>query len=130
VTALRQKMTDELLRRNYSEGTAPAYLRFFHVKTLRKAWSVEDTPYLRPRYRSTGVRYSRLCCGRGGLPDARPPLIWRRYGFRTAVQWPSTTSLTLMRPLTASPSIQPARNVGVILGFSGFPHSASKLSSM
>lgn len=85
-------MTDELLRRNYSEGTARAYLRgieafakhfnrppdqlgpehireycaylfetrqmssssvtqqvaalrFFYVKTLRRAWSVEDTPY-------------------------------------------------------------------------------------
>jgi site-specific recombinase XerD len=85
-------MTDELVRRNYSEGTARAYLRsvqgfaeyfnrppdqlgpeqireyvahlfearqlssssvsqqvaalrFFYVKTFRKAWSVEDTPY-------------------------------------------------------------------------------------
>jgi integrase/recombinase XerD len=85
-------MTDELVRRNYSEGTARAYLRsvhefaryfnrppdqlgpeqireytahlfevrnlsssavnqqvaalrFFYVKTIRKAWSVEDTPY-------------------------------------------------------------------------------------
>jgi site-specific recombinase XerD len=85
-------MTDELVRRNYSQGTARAYLRsikefaryfnrppdqlgpehireyaahlfetrqlssssvcqqvaalrFFYVKTFRKAWSVEDTPY-------------------------------------------------------------------------------------
>src|SRR5581483_7556902 len=92
VTPLRQMMTDELVRRNYSEGTARAYLRsvhefakyfkrppdrlgpehireyaahlfearrlsssavnqqvaalrFFYVKTIRKAWSVEDTPY-------------------------------------------------------------------------------------
>jgi len=92
VTALRKKMTDELVRRNYSEGTARAYLRsveqfaryfnrppdqlgrehireyaahlfearqlssssvcqqvaalrFFYVKTFRKGWSVEDTPY-------------------------------------------------------------------------------------
>jgi site-specific recombinase XerD len=92
VTPLRQKMTDELVRRNYSQGTARAYLRsvkefakyfnrppdqlgpehireyaahlfetrqlssssvsqqvatlrFFYVKTFRKAWSVEDTPY-------------------------------------------------------------------------------------
>jgi len=92
VTSLRQKMTDELVRRNYSQGTARAYLRsikefaryfnrppdqlgpehireyaahlfetrqlssssvcqqvaalrFFYVKTFRKAWSVEDTPY-------------------------------------------------------------------------------------
>ena len=92
MTPLRQKMTDELVRRNYSEGTARAYLRsvhefatyfnrppdqlgpehireytahlfegrrlsssavnqqvaalrFFYVKTIRKAWSVEDTPY-------------------------------------------------------------------------------------
>ena len=27
MTPLRQKMTDELVRRNYSEGTARAYLR-------------------------------------------------------------------------------------------------------
>ena len=27
MTSLRQKMTDELVRRNYSEGTARAYLR-------------------------------------------------------------------------------------------------------
>jgi integrase/recombinase XerD len=92
VTRLRQKMIDELVRRNYSEGTIRAYLRsvqafaeyfnrppdqlgpeqireyaahlfegrqlssssvsqqvaalrFFYVKTFRKAWSVEDTPY-------------------------------------------------------------------------------------
>ena len=92
MTALRKKMTDELVRRNYSEGTARAYLRsveqfaryfnrppdqlgrehireyaahlfearqlssssvcqqvaalrFFYVKTFRKGWSVEDTPY-------------------------------------------------------------------------------------
>jgi integrase/recombinase XerD len=92
VTRLRQKMIDELVRRNYSEGTVRAYLRsvqafaeyfnrppdqlgpeqireyaahlfearqlssssvsqqvaalrFFYVKTFRKAWSVEDTPY-------------------------------------------------------------------------------------
>jgi integrase/recombinase XerD len=92
VTPLRQKMTDELVRRNYAEGTARAYLRsvhefaryfnrppdqlgpeqireytaqlfevrhlsssavnqqvaalrFFYVKTIRKALSVEDTPY-------------------------------------------------------------------------------------
>ena len=92
MTPLRQKMTDELVRRNYSEGTARAYLRsvkefaryfnrppdqlgpehirayaaylfearqlssssvsqqvaalrFFYVKTFRKGWSVEDTPY-------------------------------------------------------------------------------------
>lgn len=92
VTELRQKMTDELKRRNYSEATAECYLRavqefakffhrppdqlgpeqireytahlfetrhlsssavcqhvaalrFFYVKTFRKGWSVEDTPY-------------------------------------------------------------------------------------
>jgi integrase/recombinase XerD len=92
VTRLRQRMIDELVRRNYSEGTARVYLRsvkefakyfnrppdqlgpehireyaahlfevrqlssssvsqhvaalrFFYVKTIRKAWSVEDTPY-------------------------------------------------------------------------------------
>ena len=92
MTALRKKMTDELVRRNDSEGTARAYLgsveqfaryfhrppdqlgpehireyaahlfearqlssssvcqqvaalRFFYVKTFRKGWSVEDTPY-------------------------------------------------------------------------------------
>lgn len=92
MTRLRQKMTDELVRRNYSQGTTRAYLRsvqgfaeyfhrppdqlgpeqireyvahlfearqlssssvsqqvaalrFFYVKTFRKAWSVEDTPY-------------------------------------------------------------------------------------
>ena len=92
MTPLRQKMTDELVRRNYSEGTARCYLRsvksfaeyfnrppdqlgpeqvreytahlfearqlssnsvtqhvaalrFFYVKTLRKAWCVDETPY-------------------------------------------------------------------------------------
>ena len=92
MTPLRQKMNDELVRRNYSEATARCYLRsvteyaryfnippdrlgpehireytahlfdgrqlsssavnqqvaalrFFYVKTIRKAWSVEDTPY-------------------------------------------------------------------------------------
>ena len=92
MTRLRQIMSDELVRRNYSEGTARCYLRsvteyaryfdtppdrlgpehireytahlfevrqlsssavnqqvaalrFFYVKTIRKAWSVEDTPY-------------------------------------------------------------------------------------
>ena len=92
MTPLRQKMTDELVRRNYSAATARAYLRsvqefaehfqrppdqlgpehireysaylfqirqlssssvsqhvaalrFFYVKTFRRAWSVEDTPY-------------------------------------------------------------------------------------
>jgi site-specific recombinase XerD len=92
VTRLRQMMTEELVRRNYSDGTARAYLRsvkefakhfnrppdqlgpeqireytahlfqarqlsssavcqqvaalrFFYVKTFRKGWSVEDTPY-------------------------------------------------------------------------------------
>jgi len=92
VTPLRQMMADELVRRNYSEATARAYLRsvagfakhfnrrpdqlspehvreyaahlfevrqlsssavsqhvaalrFFYVKTLRRAWIVEDTPY-------------------------------------------------------------------------------------
>src|SRR5579859_3723924 len=92
VTLLRKKMTDELVRRNYSEGTVRAYLRnveqfaryfnrppdqlgpehireyiahlfetrklssssvsqqvaalrFFYVKTFRKGWSIQDTPY-------------------------------------------------------------------------------------
>jgi len=92
VTPLRQMMADELVRRNYSEATARAYLRsvagfakyfnrppdqlspehvreyaahlfevrqlsssavsqhvaalrFFYVKTLRRVWIVEDTPY-------------------------------------------------------------------------------------
>jgi len=92
VTSLRQKMTEELVRRNYSEGTVRVYLqhveefarffnrppnqlgpdhirkytahlfetrklsssavcqqvaalRFFYVKTFRKGWSIEDTPY-------------------------------------------------------------------------------------
>jgi integrase/recombinase XerD len=92
VTRLRQMMTEELVRRNYSEATARTYLRsvasfaeyfhrppdqlgpeqireyvahlfqgrqlsssavcrevaalrFFYVKTVRKGWSVEDTPY-------------------------------------------------------------------------------------
>lgn len=92
MTLLRKKMTDELVRRNYSEETACAYLRiveqfaryfnrppdqlgpehireytahlfevrklssssvcqqvaalrFFYVKTFRKGWSIEDTPY-------------------------------------------------------------------------------------
>ena len=92
MTPLRQMMADELVRRNYSEATARAYLRsvagfakhfnrrpdqlspehvreyaahlfevrqlsssavsqhvaalrFFYVKTLRRAWIVEDTPY-------------------------------------------------------------------------------------
>lgn len=92
MTRLRQMMTEELVRRNYSDGTARAYLRslkefaryfnrppdqlgveqireytahlfqarqlsssavcqqvaalrFFYVKTFRKGWSIEDTPY-------------------------------------------------------------------------------------
>jgi integrase/recombinase XerD len=92
VTPLRQMMSDELVRRNYSETTARCYLRsvaeyaryfntppdrlghehvreytahlfkvrqlsssavnqqvaalrFFYNKTIRKAWSIEDTPY-------------------------------------------------------------------------------------
>src|SRR5664279_5167022 len=92
MTPLRKMMTDELVRRNYSTGTARCYLRsvyefakyfnrppdqlgpaeirdytahlfdarqlssnsvsqqvaalrFFYVKTLRKAWCVEETPY-------------------------------------------------------------------------------------
>ena len=85
---------------------------------------------LRPRYRSTGVRYSRLCCGRGGLPDALPPVMKRSYGFRTAVQRPSVRSTTLTRPLPASPSIHPAIITAAIMGLAGFPSSASKLSSM
>jgi len=92
VTPLCKMMTEELVRRNYSEGTARAYLRsvrefaryfnrppdqlgpeqvreyiahlfqarqlssstvsqqiaalrFFYVKTFRKGWSIEETPY-------------------------------------------------------------------------------------
>ena len=92
MTPLRQMMADELVRRNYSEATARAYLRsvaglakyfnrppdqlspehvreyaahlfevrqlsssavsqhvaalrFLYVKTLRRVWIVEDTPY-------------------------------------------------------------------------------------
>jgi integrase/recombinase XerD len=98
VTELRKKMTEELVRRNYSEGTARAYLgsvqefaryfnraphqlgleqvreytaylfatrklssssvcqqlaavRLFYVKTFRRGWTVEDTPYPKREHR-------------------------------------------------------------------------------
>lgn len=98
MTELRKKMIDELVRRNYSERTAHAYLRavqefarhfnrppdqlgleqvreytaylfetrklssssvcqrlaalrFFYVKTFRKGWTVEDTPYPKREHR-------------------------------------------------------------------------------
>lgn len=98
MTELRKKMTDELVRRNYSEGTVRSYLRsvqefaryfnraphqlgleqvreytaylfktrklssssvsqqlaalrFFYVKTFRRGWTVEDTPYPKKEHR-------------------------------------------------------------------------------
>jgi integrase/recombinase XerD len=77
VTHLRKMMLEELERRNYTQSTTRAYpdeireyiahlfrvrklsgntvnqrvgaLRFFYVKTLKKSWSVEETPYPKKR---------------------------------------------------------------------------------
>jgi integrase/recombinase XerD len=60
---IREYQAELFQKRKLSSGTVTirlAALRFFYTKTLRRAWSVADTPWL-------DVAYRREWCERAGL---------------------------------------------------------------
>ncbi len=68
MTRLRKMMVEELHRRNYSQqlfqkrklspgsvANRLAALRFFYIKTLKKAWSIAETPYPKKNHRLPAI---------------------------------------------------------------------------